>query len=70
MSLEAWGDEGDIAERGEDTQMYHDLLVVMEKWSAWRRQWKDEIPGPDHEKLADAVSEALGEFQESLCGKL
>lgn len=70
MSLEAFGDEGNIALRGEDTQMYHDLLIVIEKWSAWRRQWNKDLPGPDHEAQADKVSEELDEMQESLCGKL
>lgn len=70
MSLGAWGDEGDVAERGEDTQMYHDLLAVREKWSKWRRDWFKDLPGPDHEAQAEKVSNELDEMLESLSGPL
>lgn len=68
MSLEAFGDEGNVPHRGEETQMYHDLLAVRERWSKWCREWRKELPGSDHELQADKVSDALDEMIESLEG--
>lgn len=70
MSLGVFGDEGDVPSRGEETQMYQDLLAVRERWALWRRTWGKDLPGPDHETQADKVTDELDEMIEALEGPL
>lgn len=71
MSLEVFGDGGDQdPTRGEDTQLYHDLLDVRAKWSKWLIQWRNGLWCPDQEVQADKVSNELDEMLESLSGPL
>lgn len=70
MSLEVFGDEGDVPHRGEETAMYQELLAVRERWSRWLYSFRKELPGPDHETQAEIVSDALDEMIESLSGPL
>lgn len=61
MSLEAWGDEGNVPSRREETAMRQEFDAICFKWSEWRRRFKDEIDGDDLERALNAVSDALEE---------
>ncbi len=61
MSLKAWGDEGNVPSRWEETAMRQEFDAICFKWSECRRRFKDEIDGPDLERVLNAVSDALEE---------
>lgn len=69
MSREAWGDEGNVPERWEDTAMRQEFDAICFKWSEWRRRFKDQIEA-DQEPALNAVSDALEEAGLSMEGAL
>jgi len=70
MSREAWGDEGEVPSKWEDTAMRQEFDALVFKWSEWRRCFAKEVTGEAMEKALDAVREALDEAQEHMVGPL
>jgi len=44
MSLEAWGDEGDVPQRAEDTAMLQEFRDVLAKYKRWRQRFESDAP--------------------------
>lgn len=42
MSLEAWGDEGNVPQRAEDCAMYQEFVAILGKLQRWERLYKSE----------------------------
>lgn len=59
MSLEAWGDEGDVPERGTDTAIFQELYAVYEKYGKWLKKFGKDFAGPEEEKLAGEIDQKL-----------
>ena len=71
MSAEVFGDEGNVAERGEDTAMYQDLLAIsgkLDKWVADRE--RDPLPNNECEQLAAITKEKMDDLLYALTGEL
>ena len=69
MSLEAWGDEGNVATCWEDTAMRQDFDRVSHAFLLWKRNFRNEFPGPEFEAAIDAIDTALDEAVELMSGK-
>jgi len=62
MSLEAWGDEGNIPSHGRDTDAFRELNEIRDRLHKWARDFKSEL-GPDE---VDKSGEALERIDEVL----
>lgn len=70
MSLEVFGDEGNVPSTWEDTAMRQEFDRVVAAWAKWRRDFKHEVPGPDHEEAIQAVEDALDNLSDGMSGRL
>lgn len=67
MSLEAWGDEGNVPENGRDTAMYQDLIAVRTRFEKWMKDRKnDPLGSPEQEAFAERIDVAVNELLDLL----
>ena len=66
MSLEAWGDEGDVPTNGKDTAIYQELAPIYSAYCKWLIKYGKEFAGPDEEKLAGEVDQKLCQLSDWL----
>jgi hypothetical protein len=69
MSLEAWGDEGDVPTHGRETAAYQELSVIRDRLHKWTCDFKSELNPDEFEKAGEAV-ERIDETLELLDVKL
>lgn len=70
MSLEAWGDEGNVAERWEDTAMRQEFDVIRARYNKWIMDFKHEAGSPELEKLIENAEDAFDKLALSMEGRL
>lgn len=78
MSLEVFGDEGDVPTRWEDTAMRQEFDEVVNRWTAWRRKFQNDTmndegknsmsryPNEDAERFDQQFAETETERNERL----
>lgn len=69
MSLEAWGDEGDVPQHGRDTAAFQELSVLRTRLHKWTCDFKSELNPDEFEKAAEAL-ERIDDVIEMLDVKL
>ncbi len=70
MSREAFGDEGNVPERWEDTQMYHAFHAMRSEWEHWLAAYKDYLPNDEFAKLAEGIDGFLSELSDRMTGPM
>lgn len=70
MSLEAFGDEGNVATHWEDTLIRSELDKVVERFDKWRNDYKDEMPSEDFSGTVDEINWAFDVLTRALTGKI
>lgn len=55
MSLEAWGDEGDVPQHGRETAAYQELSKLRDRLHKWTCDFKTELNPDEMEKAAEAL---------------
>ena len=70
MSREAWGDEGDIATRWEDTQLYADFHEIKNRFFKFMNENKDGLPTVEMKVQLEMVSHLLELAEEDITGKI
>ena len=60
MSLEAWGDEGDVPHHGRDTAAYQELSALRDRLHKWTCDFKSEL-NPDESAKAGEALECIDE---------
>lgn len=43
MSLEAWGDEGNVPQSAEDTAVYQEWLAILERTRKWKKSHEADV---------------------------
>jgi hypothetical protein len=64
MSLDAWGDEGDVPSNGQDTMIWQELIKIRDKYHAWTVEFKHEYAGPEMQQKASETMDAIDELLE------
>ena len=62
MSLEVFGDEGDVPSHWDETAMRQEFDAIKFRWSEWQRTHRAEWPNDEFAKLMEVVDEALDEI--------
>ena len=65
MSLEAWGDEGNVPQHGRDTAAFQELSTIRDRLHKWTCDFKSELNPDEQEKVAEAL-ESIDETLELL----
>lgn len=55
MSLEAWGDEGDVPQHGRDTAAFQELSAIRNRLHKWTCDFFKEINDDEQEKATEAL---------------
>ena len=55
MSLEAWGDEGNVPQHGRDTAAFQELSAIRDRLHKWTCDFKGELEPGEFEKAAEAL---------------
>jgi hypothetical protein len=66
MSLEIFGDEGDVPECAEDTAMYQELLAVHGRLYQWKTNFDSEIPNEEVRLQIDQCFEQVDALRDLL----
>lgn len=69
MSLEAWGDEGDVPQHGRDTAAFQELSALRNRLHKWTCDFKSEL-NPDEAAKSGEALECIDEVIELLDVKL
>ena len=59
MSLEVFGDEGNVPANGEDTAVYQELASIYDKYAKWLIKYGKHFTGPEEEKLAGEIDQMM-----------
>lgn len=59
MSREAWGDEGDVPERWEDTAIYQDFHAFRNKFLTWRQSHALYFPNDEFSAAVEDLDAAM-----------
>lgn len=70
MSLEAWGDEGNVPENGRDTAIYQELCALRVKVQKWQQSNKNDFANDEQIAKADLIIELMDELSERLAVNL
>lgn len=66
MSLEAWGDEGNVPENGKDTAIWQELLALRVKVAAWQKSNKNDFANDEQTAKADRIIKQMDELLDEL----
>lgn len=66
MSLEAFGDEGNVPANGKDTAIYQELAVIYGSFSEWWIKNKRYFSGPNDEQLALQIDRLMSKLCDEL----
>lgn len=66
MSLEAWGDEGNVPENGKDTAIYQELLALRVKVAVWQKSNRNDFANDDQLERSDRIIEKMDELLEAI----
>ena len=68
MSLEAWGDEGNVPSGPQDTQLWHDLAKLQVRLFAFHESHKSDFPNDEfsdaYERADLAIQDMFGQLEE------
>ena len=68
MSLEAWGDEGDVPSGFRDTQIYQELCALQSALYRFYERNKSDIPNEDFsdafKRADDAIQDMIGQLDD------
>lgn len=70
MSRGAWGDEGNVATRWEDTAMRDEFDTARNRFNKWIMDYKSEAGSPELEALIEAAETALDSLALFMEGEL
>lgn len=70
MSLEAFGDEGLLPQRWEDTAMRQEFDAIRERWDKWIATFGSESGTHEIDQKIDAVSGEMDDLSELMRGPL
>ncbi len=70
MSREAWGDEGTVPSRWEETAMRQEFDEIRWKYRKWWSDYRKEAPGPELEKQMEALADCFEDTQLMMEGPL
>lgn len=59
MSLEAWGDEGNVPQHGRDTAAFQELSVIRDRLHKWTCDYFRSELNPDEREKATEALEAI-----------
>lgn len=66
MSLEAWGDEGNVPANGRDTAIYQELVDLRAKVQKWQQSNKDDFANDEQIAKADRIIGLMDELADEL----
>lgn len=69
MSPEARGEEGNVAERWEDTAMRHEWDVVRERFDKWKLSFHKEFD-PTHDRIVRILECAMDNLELVMGGRI
>ena len=69
MSREAWGDEGNVAERWEDTAMRQEWDRLRARFNDWHVSFSKEF-SPEHDSLVSVIECAMDCLELAMEGQL
>ena len=55
MSLEAWGDEGNVPSHGRETAAFQELSAIRDRLHKWTCDFKSELNPDEQDKSAEAL---------------
>jgi hypothetical protein len=66
MSLEAWGDEGNVSESGKDTAIYQELLDLRVRLAKWQKSNLNDFANAAQIEKSDRIIEKVDELIDDL----
>jgi hypothetical protein len=70
MSLEVFGDEGNVPHTWEDTAMRQEFDEVLNRFRIWRRDFIDEFPSSDFAQAVQKAYDGVSDLTELMTGEL